>query len=106
MVVNCHHSCHKHFIGQVIPPDPGHIGWIAPLSICVLLFIGNGGYGTLIWVVMAELLPPRLVALSLSFLFARVRATANAIVICMGFILGFVMSKTFVDLIDAIHARY
>ena len=36
----------------------------------------------------------------------RVRATANAIVICMGFILGFVMSKTFVDLIDAIHARY
>jgi len=77
---------------QVIPPEPGHIGWIAPLSICVLLFIGNGGYGTLIWVVMAELLPP------------RVRATANAIVICMGFILGFVMSKTFVDLIDAIHA--
>ena len=44
---------------QVIPPEPGHIGWIAPLSICVLLFIGNGGYGTLIWVVMAELLPPR-----------------------------------------------
>ena len=36
----------------------------------------------------------------------RVRATANAIVICMGFILGFVMSKTFVDLIDAIHARW
>merc|ERR1711962_1501567 len=67
---------------QVIPPEPGHIGWIAPLSICVLLFIGNGGYGALIWVVMAELLPP------------RVRATANAIVI----------SKTFVDLIDAIHA--
>ena len=45
-------------------------------------------------------------SLSLSFLFVRVRATANAIVICMGFILGFVMSKTFVDLIDAIHARY
>ena len=43
----------------MIPPEPGHIGWIAPLSICVLLFIGNGGYGTLIWVVMAELLPPR-----------------------------------------------
>ena len=41
-----------------------------------------------------------------TFLFGRVRATANAIVICMGFILGFVMSKTFVDLINAIHARY
>ena len=99
-------------MSQVIPPDPGHIGWIAPLSICVLLFIGNGGYGTLIWVVMAELLPPRLILICLSLsllytsLFGRVRATANAIVICMGFILGFVMSKTFVDLINAIHARY
>ena len=74
------------------PYDPGHVGWIAPLSILLLLFLGNGGYGTLIWVVMAELLPP------------RVRAQANAIVICFGFILGFIMSKTFVDLIGILQA--
>ena len=34
----------------------------------------------------------------------RVRATANAIIICVGFILGFIMSKTFVDLIGAVNA--
>ena len=61
-------TCMTLIWSQVIPPDPGHIGWIAPLSICVLLFLGNGGYGTLIWVVMAELLPPRWIFIYLSLL--------------------------------------
>ena len=51
-----------------------------------LYFPGNGGYGTLVWVVVAEMLPP------------RVRAVTNAINICFSFVLGFVASKTFVDL--------
>ena len=25
-------------------------GWLPPLAILLLLFLGNGGYGTLIWV--------------------------------------------------------
>ena len=51
-----------------------------------LLFLGNGGYGTLVWVVVTEMLHP------------RVRAATNAINICLSFILGFVVSKLFVDL--------
>ena len=52
----------------------------------ILLFLGNGGYGTLVWVVVTEMLHP------------RVRAATNAINICLSFILGFVVSKLFVDL--------
>ena len=44
----------------------------------ILLFLGNGGYGTLVWVVVAEMLPP------------RVRAVTNSVNICASFILGFV----------------
>ena len=65
-------------------------GWVPPTAILILLFLGNGGYGTLIWVVVAELLPP------------KVRAIGNAFNICLCFILGFIASKTFVDLIQAI----
>ena len=46
----------------------------------------------MVWVVVAELLPP------------RVRAVSNAINICFSFVLGFVASKTFVDLTIAIGA--
>ena len=56
----------------------------------ILLFLGNGGYGTLVWVVVAEMLPP------------RVRAVTNSVNICASFILGFVASKVFVDLTMAI----
>ena len=65
-------------------------GWVPPTAILILLFLGNGGYGTLIWVVVAELLPP------------KVRALGNAFNICICFILGFIASKTFVDLVQAI----
>ena len=65
-------------------------GWVPPTAILILLFLGNGGYGTLIWVVVAELLPP------------KVRALGNAFNICICFILGFIASKTFVDLVLAI----
>lgn len=61
--------------------------WLPPLSIVLLLFLGNGGYGTLIWVVTAELLPP------------HVRTIANSIIICFAFVMGFIASKTFVDFV-------
>ena len=75
--------------GRPDPDDFAH-GWIPVLCILLLLFLGNGGYGTLIWVVVAELLPP------------KVRAIANAFIICFGFVLGFIVSKTFVDLTQSI----
>ena len=37
----------------------GVIGWLPLVSVIGFLFLGNIGYGTLIWVVTAELLPPR-----------------------------------------------
>ena len=35
------------------------VGWLPLVSVIGFLFLGNIGYGTLIWVVTAELLPPR-----------------------------------------------
>jgi len=75
-----------------LPAQDNQFGWVPPLTILTLLFLGNGGYGTLIWVVIAELLPP------------KVRAIGNAFIICFGFILGFIVSKTFVDLTISIGA--
>lgn len=65
------------------------VGWLPLVSVIGFLFLGNIGYGTLIWVVTAELLPP------------RVRAMANSFIICFAFITGFIVAKTFVDLIES-----
>ena len=35
------------------------MGWLPLLAIIGFLVMGNIGYGTLIWVVTAELLPPK-----------------------------------------------
>ena len=56
-------------------------GWVPPTAILPLLLLALG-YGILIWVVVAEVLPPK--------------ALGN---ICICFILGFIASKTFVDLV-------
>lgn len=69
---------------------PGFLGWLPLLSVIGFLFLGNAGYGTLIWIVSAELLPP------------NVRSAGNSISICFGFIGGFLVAKTFVDLMVAI----
>ena len=53
-------------------------------------FLGNAGYGTLIWVVTAEILPP------------KVRSIANSIIICFAFLCGFIIAKTFVDLLEGL----
>ena len=37
----------------------GLLGWVPLLAVVGFLFLGNVGYGTLIWVVTAELLPPK-----------------------------------------------
>lgn len=71
---------------------PGHeypVGWLPLVAVIGFLFLGNIGYGTLIWVVTAELLPP------------KVRAMANSFIICFAFITGFIVAKTFVDLIQS-----
>jgi hypothetical protein len=52
--------------------------------------LGNAGYGTLIWVVTAEILPP------------KVRSIANSIIICFAFLCGFIIAKTFVDLLEGL----
>ncbi|XP_059098818.1 facilitated trehalose transporter Tret1-2 homolog isoform X1 [Tigriopus californicus] len=72
------------------PQSPDWLGWLPLVAVISFLFFGNGGYGTLIWVVTAELLP------------AKVRSVANSIIICLGFLGGFVVAKTFVDLIEAL----
>jgi len=69
------------------PPD--YLGWLPILAVVGFLFLGNIGYGTLIWVVTAELLPP------------KVRAMANSFIICFAFITGFIVAKTFVDLVES-----
>lgn len=65
------------------------MGWLPLVAIIAFLFLGNVGYGTLIWVVTAELLPP------------KVRSMANSIIICFAFVAGFIVAKTFVDLVES-----
>ena len=66
-------------------------GWLPLVAVLGFLVFGNVGYGTLIWVVTAELLP------------ARVRSVANSVIICFAFVVGFVVAKTFVDLAQSIN---
>jgi len=73
----------------LVEPASSVLGWLPLVSVIGFLFLGNIGYGTLIWVVTAELLPP------------RVRAMANSFIICFAFITGFIVAKTFVDLIQS-----
>jgi len=70
-------------------PTPSYLGWLPILAVVGFLFLGNVGYGTLVWVVTAELLPP------------KVRAMANSFIICFGFIAGFLVAKTYVDLVES-----
>lgn len=69
---------------------PAVLGWLPLVTVIVYLFLGNVGYGTLIWVVTAELLPP------------KVRSISNSIIICFAFLCGFVIAKTFVDLLEGL----
>jgi len=66
--------------------DSNPLGFLPLVAVVGFLFIGNVGYGTLIWVVTAELLPP------------KVRSVANSVIICFAFVTGFIVAKTFVDL--------
>ena len=42
---------------------PSYLSWLPLLAVLGFLFLGNVGYGTLIWVVTAELLPPKVLSL-------------------------------------------
>ena len=50
-----------HLRGTLDPTEttPDYLGWLPLLAVVSFLFLGNIGYGTLIWVVTAELLPPK-----------------------------------------------
>ena len=74
-----------------VEETPSWLGWLPLVAVLGFLFMGNGGYGTLIWVVTAELLPP------------KIRSIGNAIIICFSFLAGFFVAKTFVDLIQAVN---
>eukprot|EP00094_Tigriopus_californicus_P010117 TCALIF_09756-PA protein Name:"Similar to Tret1-2 Facilitated trehalose transporter Tret1-2 homolog (Drosophila sechellia)" AED:0.35 eAED:0.38 QI:0/1/0.5/1/0.33/0.5/4/0/556 len=82
-----------HFIEQTPPDQPltSVLKWLPVTTVILALFIGNGGFGTLVWIVMAEILPP------------KVRSLVTSLSICFGFLMGFVVSKTFVDLAEAIN---
>lgn len=82
-----------HFIEQTPQDQPlaSILNWLPVTTVILALFIGNGGFGTLVWVVMAEILPP------------KVRSLITSLSICFGFLMGFVVSKTFVDLANAIN---
>ena len=69
---------------------PG-LGWLPLATVLVFLVVGNAGFGTLIWVISAELLPP------------KVRTLGNSIAICFSFLMGFVVCKTFVNMVALIN---
>jgi len=78
-----------YYLREQHPDESYNIGWLPLAAVIGFLFLGNVGYGTLIWVVTAELLPP------------KVRAVANSFIICFAFITGFIVAKTFIDLIES-----
>ena len=49
-------------------PEGFPLGWLPLVSVVGFLFLGNVGYGTLIWVVTAELLPPKV---NMAFLYSQ-----------------------------------
>ena len=52
----CYHL--RHTLQEQEEP-PAYLGWLPLVAVIGFLFLGNIGYGTLIWVVTAELLPPK-----------------------------------------------
>ncbi|XP_023336487.1 facilitated trehalose transporter Tret1-2 homolog isoform X3 [Eurytemora carolleeae] len=60
--------------------------WVPCTAILALLFLGNSGYGTLVWVVIAEILPK------------KTRSLANSIIIFIAYLIGFISTKSFIDL--------
>ena len=83
-----------HLRGTLSPsePTPDYLGWLPLLAVVTFLFLGNIGYGTLIWVVTAELLPPKVSCVggglvdwwaphhSVNMLILQVRAMANSFI--------------------------
>ena len=46
----------------LLQDTPPYLSWLPLLAVLGFLFLGNVGYGTLIWVVTAELLPPKVLS--------------------------------------------
>ncbi len=64
---------------------------LALVAACLSVVAGNAGFGTLAWVCAAELMP------------TRVRAVANAVLVCGVHLAVFLVAKTYADL--SLHGR-
>uniref|UniRef100_A0A0K2V1N3 Major facilitator superfamily (MFS) profile domain-containing protein n=1 Tax=Lepeophtheirus salmonis TaxID=72036 RepID=A0A0K2V1N3_LEPSM len=64
------------------------IGWIPLLCVIGIIFFGNVGQATLIWIVTSEITPP------------KSRNIVNSILISFAFFCGFLVTKTFVDFVE------
>ena len=60
--------------------------WLPLLLVMLFLFSGNSGYGTMVWVVAAEIFPP------------AIRGVGSNVLVCASYLCGFVVAKTFFDL--------
>ena len=56
----CYHL--RSTAGLQVQDTPPYLSWLPLLAVLGFLFLGNVGYGTLIWVVTAELLPPKVIS--------------------------------------------
>ena len=56
---------------------PPYLSWLPLLAVLGFLFLGNVGYGTLIWVVTAELLPPKVLLLYMYTVHCNILQTAT-----------------------------
>jgi len=70
-------------------PDHGY-GWLAVLSVCLCLFLGNTGWFSLTWAVVGEVLPE------------ETHNTANKVVAAFAYSAAFVSTKTFADLVESL----
>lgn len=70
----CYHLRSSTAAGQDTPP---YLSWLPLLAVLGFLFLGNVGYGTLIWVVTAELLPPKVLLLYMYTVHCNILQTAT-----------------------------
>ena len=78
------------FVHSTKAIDHGY-SWLPILVTCLCLFLGNTGWFSVTWVVIGELLPE------------ETHNMANRIMITFAYVSAFISTKTFADLVEAIH---
>ena len=66
-----------HLRSTAAADTPPYLSWLPLLAVLGFLFLGNVGYGTLIWVVTAELLPPKVLLLYMYTVHCNILQTAT-----------------------------